>query len=84
MAQTTEKSTYGTIVSQSDFGVNFSHADGLYQAHDRMQGWLSRTINDLNALINEFGDKTQTVNNAYKGLEMEGVATMNKYQQELD
>ncbi|GAA2745389.1 MULTISPECIES: hypothetical protein [Kitasatospora] len=84
MAQTTEKSAYGTMVAESDFGVNFSHANTLYQAHERMQGWLSRTIADLNSLITEFGNNTQTVNNAYKSRDEDYAAVMTKYQQELD
>ncbi|KDN85191.1 hypothetical protein [Kitasatospora cheerisanensis] len=83
MAQTADKSSHGTALAESDFGANFSHATTLYQAHSRVQLWLKDTINGLNGLINEFGDKTHTANSAYKGQEAENEATMVKYQQEL-
>ncbi|RKE19287.1 hypothetical protein [Streptomyces sp. TLI_171] len=83
MAQTADKSAYGTEVAASDFGVNFSHATSLHEAHSRMQGWLNSTIQDLSTLINEFGDKAQAVNNAYKGQEADNAAAMAKYSQEL-
>ncbi|MFD7729725.1 hypothetical protein ACFV6F_04980 [Kitasatospora phosalacinea] len=73
MAQTSERSAYGTDVSGADFGSNFSHAAKVHEAHQNMQAWLTATIADLSELINDFGGKTQTVNNAYKGLETEGV-----------
>ncbi|MFB7948276.1 hypothetical protein ACFC6L_25535 [Kitasatospora phosalacinea] len=76
MAQTSERSAYGTDVSGTDFGSNFSHAAKVHEAHQNMQAWLTATIADLSGLINDFGGKTQTVNNAYKGLETEGVINM--------
>ncbi|GLW54899.1 hypothetical protein [Kitasatospora phosalacinea] len=81
MAQTADRSTYGTEVPAEAFGVNFSHATDLYQAHSRMQSWLSTTIAGLNSLISDFGDKAQTVNNAYKGQEAENSAAMTQYGQ---
>jgi len=82
-AQTSEKSAYGTEVAASDFGSNFSHATELHQAHAKMQTWLTETINNLSQLINEFGDKANTVTNAYKNQETNNSAEMLKYRQEL-
>ncbi|MGW4804831.1 hypothetical protein [Kitasatospora sp. NPDC004272] len=82
-AQTAEKSAYGTDVAASDFGSNFSHATELHQAHTRMQSWLTNTINNLNKLISDFGDKTHTVTNAYKSQEANNSAEMLKHRQEL-
>ncbi|WP_148283097.1 MULTISPECIES: hypothetical protein [Kitasatospora] len=76
MAQTSDRSAYGTDVGAADFGANFSHAAKVHEAHQNMQGWLTATITDLSALIDDFGNKAQTVNNAYKGLEADGVANM--------
>ncbi|MFJ1755221.1 hypothetical protein [Kitasatospora sp. NPDC088134] len=81
MAQTADKSAYGTDVPPGDFGVNFSHATTLHEAHSRMQGWLTSTISDLNSLINEFGDKAQRVTDAYKGQEADTSAAMARYAQ---
>lgn len=83
MAQTADRSTQGTAVSEADFGSNFAQATDLHTAHQRMQDWLTYNINNLNNLINEFGDKTQTVNNAYRGLESDGEANMVTLQQRL-
>ncbi|MFJ5234256.1 hypothetical protein ACIQBJ_30675 [Kitasatospora sp. NPDC088391] len=84
MAQTADRSTYGTAVTASDFGSNFSQATDLHAAHERMQAWLTLNISNLNKLINEFGDKTQTAHNAYAGHEADKAATMAKFQQRLD
>ncbi|MFF4343362.1 hypothetical protein ACFY00_25950 [Kitasatospora sp. NPDC001540] len=83
MAQTSDRSRYGTVASESDFGSNFAQAANLHTAHQRMQDWLTYNINNLNNLINEFGDKTQTVNEAYRGLETDGAANMAQFQQRL-
>ncbi|MFC8719947.1 hypothetical protein [Kitasatospora sp. NPDC057198] len=82
-AQTAEKSAHGTEVAASDFGSNFSHARNLHEAHSGMQDWLTDTINKLNKLISDFGDKAHTVTNAYKSQEANNSAEMLKYRQEL-
>ncbi|WP_371497307.1 hypothetical protein OG871_15175 [Kitasatospora sp. NBC_00374] len=84
MSQTSEKSRYGTAVAREDFGVNFSHATALYDAHDNMHRFLNETIAGLDSLINEFGNKTHTVTENYKARDAEYRTVMTKYQQELD
>ncbi len=84
MAQTADRSTYGTEVAAADFGVNFSHATNLYEAHNRMQQWLTSTIAGLTSLINDFGDKAHAVNEAYKGQEADNAASMTRFQRELN
>ncbi|MER8185440.1 hypothetical protein [Kitasatospora sp. NPDC094015] len=84
MSQTSEKSRYGTMIAREDFGVNFSHAEELYNAHDNVQRFLNDTIAGLDTLINEFGDKTQMVTDNYKALEADNKAVMTKYEQGLE
>ncbi|MEU9128578.1 hypothetical protein AB0D08_10775 [Kitasatospora sp. NPDC048540] len=74
------KAKYNTVVTREDFGGDFLEAQSMYSAHGTMQQFLTGMIADLDSLINEFGDKTHTVNEAYKAREYEGVSAMNKYQ----
>ncbi|MFJ1705764.1 hypothetical protein [Kitasatospora sp. NPDC088346] len=71
------KAKYNTVVTREDFGGDFLEAQAMYAAHGKMQQFLTTTISKLDALINEFGDKTHTVNEAYKGREYDGVTVMN-------
>jgi hypothetical protein len=82
--QTGTKSKYEAVVSRNDLGGEFAEAGKLYQAHDSMQGFLSRVIGMMDNLINEFGDKTQTVTDAYRAREDEGTAAMGGHQARLD
>ncbi|MFI5533514.1 hypothetical protein ACIA8O_33760 [Kitasatospora sp. NPDC051853] len=78
LGQTANSSKYNTVVAQNDFGGSgFKEAKALADAHGNMQSFLARTISDLNTLINEFGDKTQQVNENYRGTEYEQKSVMN-------
>ncbi|WP_354640775.1 hypothetical protein [Kitasatospora camelliae] len=72
---------YKTDISRDAFGGEFAEANALYSAHSNMQVFLSQTISNLDALINEYGDKTQTVTDSYKAREDEGQATMRRYEE---
>ncbi|GGQ81151.1 MULTISPECIES: hypothetical protein [Kitasatospora] len=69
---------YKTDISRDAFGGNFVEAQALYEAHGKMQAFLTQTIADLDALINEYGDKTQTAHARYTGGELDKQATMNQ------
>ncbi|MGW4646092.1 hypothetical protein [Kitasatospora sp. NPDC004289] len=77
LGQTANKSKYNTVVDSGNFGGNFAEAQELYRAHSNMQDFLAQTIAELNDLINDFGDKTQTVNANYRGTEYEQRSVMN-------
>ncbi|MEV4614032.1 hypothetical protein AB0K43_15770 [Kitasatospora sp. NPDC049258] len=70
------KAKYNTVVTRDDFGGDFQEAQAMFAAHDRMQQFLTNTIAQLDSLINEFGDKTHTVNQAYLARESDGVMVM--------
>ncbi|MGW2399770.1 hypothetical protein ACWCYY_24725 [Kitasatospora sp. NPDC001664] len=77
LGQTANSSKYNTVVGTTDFGgEGFKEAQALATAHDGMQNFLAKTIADLNTLINEFGDKTQTVNDNYRGTEYDQKSVM--------
>ncbi|MGK4581064.1 hypothetical protein [Kitasatospora sp. HPMI-4] len=78
LGQTANKSKYNTVVARSDFGGDFAEAQALYTAHDQLQQFLARTTADLDSLINEFGNKTKTVNDAYRNDDEQQVAAMRK------
>ncbi|MGW4383089.1 hypothetical protein [Kitasatospora sp. NPDC004531] len=69
---------YKTDISRDAFGGDFVEAQALYEAHGKMQAFLTKTISDLDALINEYGDKTQTAHAAYTGGELDKQAQMNQ------
>jgi len=71
---------YKTDISREAFGGDFVEAQALYAAHGNMQSFLTQTISNLDALINEYGEKTQMVTDSYKIREDEGRATMNGFQ----
>lgn len=66
---------YNTVVGSEDFGANFDEARTLFTAHSQMQQFLSQHIQELDSLINDFGDKTHAVNSAYLAREEEFVTT---------
>lgn len=82
-SQTGTRGKYSTVVGQNELGGDFTECSSLRSTHDQMQTFLAQAISDLDNLINEFGDKTTTVTNAYKGNEDQGKATMNSYQARL-
>ncbi|MEV4558991.1 hypothetical protein AB0K51_18655 [Kitasatospora sp. NPDC049285] len=71
---------YKTDITRDAFGGDFVEAHALFEAHGKMQVFLTQTISDLDALINEYGDKTQLVTDRYNGRETDGQATMNQIQ----
>ncbi|MFJ8044927.1 hypothetical protein ACIRBX_30940 [Kitasatospora sp. NPDC096147] len=78
IGQTANSSKYNTVVTPGDFGGSgFKEAKALADAHGGMQAFLARTIAELNSLINEFGDKTQTVNENYRGVEYDQTSALN-------
>ncbi|MDH6126684.1 hypothetical protein [Kitasatospora sp. GP82] len=66
LGQTANKSKYNTVISRNDLGGDFAEAQTLHSAHDGMQQFLAGMISDLDSLINDFGDKTKAVNDAYR------------------
>ncbi|ROR44177.1 hypothetical protein [Kitasatospora cineracea] len=71
---------YKTDITQDAFGGDFVEARALYSAHGNMQAFLTQTISSIDALINEYGDKTQIVHDRYVGREDDGQTTMNQIQ----
>ncbi|WP_405013117.1 hypothetical protein [Kitasatospora sp. NBC_01539] len=69
------KAKYNTVLVSDDFGANFDEAAKLFGAHAQMQQFLSRHIQELDSLINDFGDKTHAVTAAYQAREDEFVAS---------
>jgi len=80
LGQTANKSKYNTVVPRADFGGNFAEAEALHSAHDNMQRFLAKQISDLDALINDFGDKAQANNDGYRGSDADQAARMNTQQ----
>ncbi|MDH6577169.1 hypothetical protein [Kitasatospora sp. MAP5-34] len=83
LGQTADKTKYNTVLVQDDFGGNFVEAQQLYAQHDAMQQSLTAMVTNLDNLINDFGDKTHTVNTSYRSLEQDGVVTMNQQQERI-
>ncbi|GAA3053982.1 hypothetical protein GCM10020229_77050 [Kitasatospora albolonga] len=83
LGQTANSTKYNTVVEPGDFGgAGFKEAKALADSHGNMQAFLTRTIAQLNSLINEFGDKTQTVNENYRGTEYDQKSVMNSQKAE--
>lgn len=80
LGQTADKTKYNTVVHRNDFGGSFVEAEALYTAHGDMQRFLTDTIAKLNDLINDFGDKTKTVNDNYRTTEDDTKSVMNSQQ----
>ncbi|MEV8096826.1 hypothetical protein [Kitasatospora sp. NPDC085879] len=74
------KAKYNTVLVSDDFGANFDEAKQLFAAHSQMQQFLSQHIQELDSLINDFGDKTHSVNTAYRTREEEFVASTRSMQ----
>ena len=83
LSQTGTRSKYDTVVARNDFGGAFHEADALGSAHDNMQQFLASMVSDLDKLIGDFGNKSQTATDAYKAREDEGESVMTSYQARL-
>ncbi|GAA2143823.1 hypothetical protein GCM10009760_30620 [Kitasatospora kazusensis] len=83
LGQTADKTKYNTVLVQGDFGGSFVEAEQLYSQHGAMQQSLTAMVANLDQLINDFGDKTNTVTTSYKGLEEDGVVAMNSEQERI-
>ncbi|UGY93908.1 hypothetical protein [Streptomyces gobiensis] len=65
---------YGTSLSKSALGKDFLEAPDLVNAHDEMQTYMDEVLKKMQALIRDFGQKTERARGSYDDAEHENSA----------
>ncbi|MFD8565994.1 hypothetical protein [Streptomyces sp. NPDC059639] len=71
-----QKAKYGTDVPNGALGKNFSEAQELYDAHEKMKSKIqTEMIDKIEALVDKFGKKAQKAHGVYQDAEAENTIT---------